>query len=127
MCMCVCGNGCVSQKRRGNGIKGEMSNHPGSRARVSEALYLLTSPNVGPGAPHSTAPFRTTPSFFGYANCGCGSVRAGKRAEAFRRLTRYKAANFKARFGKGLFSSSKISLLLTRPRNPNKLELNLKQ
>ena len=69
--------------------------HQGTCQRGPRSPYI---PNVGPGAPTSAAPFRTPPSTLWYANCGCGSTGAGKRAEAFRRLTRYKAANFKARF-----------------------------
>ena len=41
-----------------------MSNHPGSRARVSEALYLLTSQTKAQAAPTSAAPFRTPPRLF---------------------------------------------------------------
>lgn len=116
-----------SQKKRGNGIIGKMGNHPGSRAHVREPFISL-HPKPGPELPHYCSPLQdTTPSLW-YANNGCGLVEAGKRAEAFRWLTHYKAANFKAQFKRFCSHPAKsVCFLQCWIENPNKLEWNLKQ
>lgn len=80
-------------------MKGEMvtTRHQGTRPKGTRSPSVR---NMG----HQTSepvplpePIRTRP-LFDMLISSCGLVGAGWKAEAFRWLTRYKAANFKAQF-----------------------------
>lgn len=129
-CVCVCVCNCQKcTARRGEEMELKVKWVTTlATGHVLARPYILTSPNVGPGAPHLHSPFQDNPPrLFDMLIVAVGQFRAGKRAEAFRRLTRYKAANFKARFkGSVLIQQNKFAFLQCR-RKSQQIKWNLKQ